>query len=444
MKQLLVLLCICSFAATNSVSAQEANIMIFSPKGAHFYVSLDGRLQHSSPEKSVRITEIPEGNYSITIEFYNKETSSIKLSTQLRTGKETSFMIQENEDKGLHLNEYSSVPIAQVGSSSGSTVVEYSRESLNKKEGVVVNEQPDIYRSKGGVNTNGVSGDYVKNRMGQTKITTHTDSNGNTTEVKNDGNDTAEASPAPNPNDNKQDNSNSSSNNTNVEVTEKEQTTERTEVVTYEEEVAADGTKKIVRKKHITVKTTFEQNGVQMSQSRKFLKKGTTRYNCLPKGDEEFAPVKAAIKAASDRLAEAKNKVQDQCVAPEQLVAIFDLLEGDAAKADFASFAKPFCADPWEYPLEKYITTAANDTPEPKEEPKVEPTEEPKTDTENSTTDATDNANSNTEDNTAELSAKELKALAKAKAKEEKAKAKEAKKKAKEEAKRKKAEAKAK
>ncbi|MCH2043676.1 MAG: hypothetical protein MK212_06000, partial [Saprospiraceae bacterium] len=197
------------------------------------------------------------------------------------------------------------------------------------------------------------------------------------------------------------------------------------------------------RKKHITVKTMFEQNGVQMSQSRKFLKKGTTRYNCLPKGDEEFAPIKAAIKGASDRLAEAKNKVQDQCVAPEQLVEIFDLLEGDAAKADFASFAKPFCADPWEYPLEKYITTATNDTPEPKEEPKVEPTEEPKTDTDSNNTDATDNTNSNT-DNTAELSAKELKALAKAKAKEEKAKAKEAKKKAKEEAKRKKAEAKAK
>ncbi len=71
---------ICCWNAINLKA--QSNLVVFSPTGQHFYLSVDNKLQYSKPIKNLKITGLAEGNYFITVDFWNKEIPNLKQSIQ--------------------------------------------------------------------------------------------------------------------------------------------------------------------------------------------------------------------------------------------------------------------------------------------------------------------------------------------------------------------------
>lgn len=297
--------------------AQVGNINIFSPQNVHFFVYLDGKLQHSEPKTNLRITDVPEGNYNIKLEFYNSGIPSVQTYGKMVAKKETAFMLMFKEGNGATFEEYSSVPLGEVNVQVNIPKYTYNREGVTKNANAKVTENTDVYAGK--AQTGVITGTDVENRV--TPVDTKP----------------KETTTTPEP------------------VRENGKKEEITEVKSYRTKTNSDGTQVIVCERLITTKTTVYENGLELVANDEVKKTRSTDFTCLPKGDTEFAPVLKVIEVAADKLAEAKKQTDKSCLAPDQLTAVAALLPTEAEQKEYALFAKPFCASPSDYPLQKYL-----------------------------------------------------------------------------------------
>lgn len=342
-----LLLCLSSLA----LNAQSGNIVVFSPTGNHFYLTVDNKLQTAKPQKNVKVTGIPEGNSFIKMEFWNQDMPPIKQALTIEANKETSYILKKEGGQWV-LEQYSAVPIAQVGNAdSKQFVTSYNRSGVVKIEVDKVEDEPNIFveRSSNPANstTNGVhtGGNLADRREGTFKITEKTGDDNRTATTPESG------LKAPNPADYPQ----------------------IAESISYKTETTKSGGMQIVEVKTITTKEFVEMNGQKFIKSKNEMRETVTNYQCVPMADADFeqASNRAQITAASI-LQNCIDNFSGKCLAANQA----EKLKGMLPESDWNSFletAKPQCADPNNCPFKVQPTVVTV----LKEEPKVEPKEEP-------------------------------------------------------------------
>lgn len=324
------------------LAAQEGNCVVFSIDGASFYLALDNKFQNKDANTNVKITEIPEGDYWVTVFFTDKTRKAFKSNLRILGKKENSFQI-ERDGGTWKLKQYSSVPMAQVQSTSNKqTVLAYNKagvtiqgmENAKDMSKDMVEQHEDIARVHGTIEEEAES-----KRAGKFS--------GSAKDIKGET-DAAAASPTP-------------------QVEEKEGTTI---INKYIETTNADGTTSIVEESTTLIKEIVVRNGQRQMRTKRSVALTPTDLNCLPMEKESFTNLKNTVKnaAADQRLSIAQNGIKGQCMTPNQIKSVGDLILGDVDQNNFAIAAKAVCANPKKFP---YTISDPVVVKEPKVEPKV-------------------------------------------------------------------------
>lgn len=299
--------------------AQSGNAVFFSTDGKAFHVALDNKFQNASAGMNIKINDIPEGDYWITVLFEDSNTKGFKSNVRILGGKETSYMLEAN-GSSWKLNEYSSVPANQVKTvPTGQVVINYNREGVEVKGLKSADKMSsDMVQAKTEINrVQGTRNDPESKRMGKFS--------GNPEDISEEA---AAAQPKPEPE------------------------TGTTVVSEYIKVENADGTTSIVEEITTSIKEIVERNGQRQLRTKKSKMHKKTNFNCLPMKKDAFIALKESVeKAAADQKLElAQNGVKDQCMTPGQIQAIGDLILSDVDRNNFAIAAKPTCANPDKFP----------------------------------------------------------------------------------------------
>lgn len=312
------LLALCLLFVSSWAVAQTGNCVIFSPDGEAFYIAIDDKFQNAEATTSLKIQNIPEGDYWVTVMFADKNKKAIKSNLLFKSGKEISFQLKE-EDTVLRLIEYSNVPISQVKTVASNQVVKTYTESGVAVRGIKdAKDLPkDMVRQEQGVD-NMMHGersidDIESKRRGTFKVSE---------ETKTDA-PTAQAAPE----------------------------TGTTTTAEYVKVENADGTTSIIEEKTITIKEVVTKNGQQFLKTKNNKVQTVTDFDCLPMNKDAFLSLKDKMMAASDKLATAKAAVQNQCMTPAQIKVIGDMIANPSDLNEFAIVAKDACADSKKFPF---------------------------------------------------------------------------------------------
>lgn len=294
--------------------AQLGDCVIFSPDDELFHVAIDNKFQNQEASSNIKIKNVPEGDYWVTILFADKNKKGIKTTLQMRGSNEISFKL-DKEEGSWKLKQYSNVPLSQAKMVSSNQLVQYYDEKGVEVRGVKSANQLSEDVVEGTEELNMIQGDIESKRMGKFKVTEK---------------ETTESAPAA----------------TQPEIPETG-TTVTSEYIQVEN---ADGTTSIVEQKTTTYKEVVERNG------QKFLKKKSnkaqypTDFNCLPLDKDKFLALKDKVGSSTDKLAIAIAGIKDQCMTPAQLEVIGNLLP-KAQLNDFAMEARSTCANPKKFPF---------------------------------------------------------------------------------------------
>jgi DUF971 family protein len=335
--------------------AQLGDCVIFSPDGEFFHVAIDNKFQNKAASKNIKIKEVPEGDYWVTILFQDKNKKGIKTTLQMRGANEISFQLLQEEGK-WKLKQYSNIPKSQAQTVQSTQVVLNYNEQGVEVRGVKDATQLSAESVAQTKKLNMIRGeqDVESKRMGKFKASP-------------ENNTTAPAAATP-------------------EIPE----TGTTTISEYIKVENADGTTSIIEQKTTTYKEVVERNG------QKFLKKKSnklqypTEFKCLPMNKDKFLALKEKVATTKDKLAVASEGIKDQCMTPAQLEVLADLLPKEQV-GDFAMEAKSVCADPKKFPFTIPEPVAMVDEPKVMEEgtvintveavpptEKIEPVEDPK------------------------------------------------------------------
>ena len=299
--------------------AQSGNAVFFSTDGKAFHVALDNKFQNAAAGTNVKINDIPEGDYWITVLFEDSNTKGFKSNVRILGSKETSYML-EASGNSWKLNEYSSVPANQVKTiPNGQIVLNYNREGVEVKGLKSADKMSsDMVQAKTEINrVQGTRNDPESKRMGK-----FSGSPGDISE------EAASAQPEPEPE------------------------TGTTVVSEYIKVENADGTTSIVEEITTSIKEIVERNGQRQLRTKKSKMHKKTNFSCLPMKKDAFIALKESVeKAAADQKLElAQNGVKDQCMTPGQIKAIGDLILSEVDRNNFAIAAQPTCANPNKFP----------------------------------------------------------------------------------------------
>jgi hypothetical protein len=375
------------------LTAQEGNCVVFSTDGTSFHLALDNKFQNKDANTNVKVTHIPEGDYWVTVFFADKTRKAFKSNIRILGKKENSFQIEKDDDS-WKLKQYSSVPTAQVQSTSNKqTVLTYNATGVSiqgmnnatEMDKDMVEQRTEVVRVYGTIEEEAKS-----KRAGKFS--------GSSADIDGEK-EVAATAPVPTP----------------ETVTKTENATEEKEGTTiinkYIETTNADGTTSIVQETTTLIKQIVVRDGQRQMRTKRNLAFTPTDLTCLPMEKETFTNLKKEIQSleADHRLSVAQNGIKDQCMTSNQIKAIGDLILSDVDRNQFAITAKKGCANPRKFPYT--ISDVVVLSEEPKVETEVPVKEEPVV--------VAEPAKEKTK---AELKA-ELKAL-KAKQKEEKAAAK--------------------
>lgn len=322
--------------------AQEGNCVVFSTDGLSFYLALDNKFQNKEANTNVKITDIPEGDYWVTVFFADKTRKAFKSNIKILGKKENSFQIEKSDDS-WKLKQYSSVPMAQVESiSNKQTVLAYNEagvsvQGMNNAKDMskeMVEQHEDITRVHGTIEEEAESKRAGKFSGSATDIEGKTE--------------TAAATPTP-------------------QVEDKEGTTI---INKYIQTNNADGTTSIVEESTTLIKEIVVRNGQRQMKTRRSVVHTPTDLTCLPMEKEAFISLKEAVQnAATDqRLSIAQKGINGQCMTPNQIKSVGDLILGDVDQNNFAIAAKEVCANPKKFP---YTIADPVVVKEPTVEPKV-------------------------------------------------------------------------
>ena len=323
------------------LAAQEGNCVVFSIDGANFHLALDNKFQNKDANTNIKVTNIPEGDYWVTVFFTDKTRKAFKSNIRILGKKETSFQI-EKDDNSWKLKQYSSVPTAQVQSiSNKQTVLTYNETGVNiqgmnnateiDKDMVV--QHSSITRVHGTIEEEAESKRAGKFSGSSVDI-----------DAKKD---VAATTPTPTP-----------------QIEEKEGTTI---INKYIETTNADGTTSIVEEATTLLKQVVVRDGQRQMRTKRSIMHTPTDLTCLPLEKEAFTSLKNSVQnaTAEQRLSIAQNGIKDQCMTSNQIKTIGDLILGDVDRNNFAIAAKGGCAN-----LKKFPYTISD--PVVVKEPKVE------------------------------------------------------------------------
>lgn len=335
---ILLVLCFPIFLA-----AQEGNCVVFSIDGADFHLALDNKFQNKDANTNIKVTNIPEGDYWVTVFFTDKTRKAFKSNIRVLGKKETSFQIEKDDDS-WKLKQYSSVPTAQVQSiSNKQTVLTYNATGVNiqgmnnateiGKDMVV--QHSSITRVHGTIEEEAES-----KRAGKFS---------GSSVANNEKTDAAAATPTPTPS---------------AKTEEKEGTTI---INKYIETTNADGTTSIVEEATTLIKQVVVRDGQRQMRTKRNVMHTPTDLTCLPMEKEAFTSLKNAVQnaTAEQRLSIAQNGIKDQCMTSNQIKTIGNLILSDVDRNNFAIAAKGGCAN-----LKKFPYTISD--PVVVNEPKVE------------------------------------------------------------------------
>ncbi|BDS13413.1 hypothetical protein [Aureispira anguillae] len=308
------------------LAAQEGNCVIFATDGTAFHLGLDNKFQNKDANTNVKITDIPEGDYWVTILFKDANRKAFKSNIRVLGNKETSYMI-EADGRSWKLKQYSSVAKEQVQTlNTKQTVLAYNQtgvevnglKSANDMTEDMVETATEISRVHGTRND-----DPESKRAGKFSGSASDLQDGATAT-------TAPTNPAPQP----------------------EQKEGTTIINKYIETTNADGTKSIVEEKTTLIKEIVVRNGQRQMKTKRSVTHTPTDFNCLPMEKEAFIALKETISqtATDKRLDVATNGVKNQCMTPNQIKSIGDLILGDVDRNTFAIAAQPVCANPKKFP----------------------------------------------------------------------------------------------
>lgn len=324
------------------LSAQEGNCVVFSTDGASFHLALDNKFQNKDANTNVKVTDIPEGDYWVTVFFTDKTRKAFKSNIRILGKKENSFQI-EKDDNSWKLKQYSSVPMTQVESvSSKQAVLTYNAtgvvvQGMNNATDMskdMVEQHETVARVHGTIEEEAESKRAGKFSGSATDIEEKTDA----------------AASAPSP---------------------KEEEKEGTTIINkYIETTNADGTTSIVEETTTLIKEIVVRNGQRQMKTKRNVALTPTDLTCLPMEKEAFVNLKNSVQnvAPEQRLSIAQNGIKGQCMTPNQIKSIGDLILSDVEQNNFAIAAKEVCANPKKFP---YTISDPVVVKTPKEEPEV-------------------------------------------------------------------------
>lgn len=393
--------------ASSQLYAQTGSCIIRSGDGAPIYIALDNKFQHTTASPVVKITNIPEGDYWVTVLFKNPENQSFKSNIRVIEGQTGIHLVFDNQGQ-MKLQEQRSVVQGKESIEGAYEESKYQKSSLAVMGFADATKVPkERFQTKTEINrVRGVidEQDPESKRMGKFK--------GSTPPV---------ASTAP-------------------EVKKEAPEPGTTIISKYVEVENADGTTSIIEEKNIIVKKIVERNGQKQMRTRKSTQQIPTDFSCLPMQKESFLSLKNDLNSAEakDRLSMATEAIEGQCLTPGQIKVLGALMTDEENLNSFAIAAKPTCADAAKFPLNiKEPTVAINEAGYPEKDPDPDPmpVEEvkppappkPKTKAELKAEMKALKIKQRKEKKAARAKAKAEKAAAKAKAKAEKAAAKAAK-----------------
>ncbi len=335
------MLVIIFFTALSSAFAQSGDFVVFTTDGAALNVALDSKFQNSKATSNLKVTNIPEGDYWVTLLFDDKR-KAVKSNVRVLAGKENSFVVDKDGDS-WKLKTYSTVPQSQVALSSSSQIrVNYNKEGvtvegmnsakeLAKSE---VEQNPQYVRVHGTLDE--LKTEAEQKRRGQF-------SGGVATNEE----ETATAAP---------------------ELQEGTTITRR-----Y---VKGEGsTNSIVEEITTTTRQIVDRNGQKQMRTKRSMTVIPTDYICMPMPSADFEAMRARVStlAADQQLTAVQKEIKGACLTTEQLKSLGSLFN----KADlelFAMAAQPTAADPNNYPYENAIIAMEDQPVEVVEPIRVEPT----------------------------------------------------------------------
>lgn len=310
--------------------AQEGNCVVFSTDGASFYLALDNKFQNKDANTNIKVTEIPEGDYWVTVFFTDKTRKAFKSNIRILGKKENSFQIEKG-DNSWKLKQYSSVPMEQVQSiSNKQTVLTYNAKGIpiqGMQNATEINK--DMVEQRANIPVVHGTIEEVAESKRSGKFSGSTATNDNKTDI-------AAATPTPL---------------TEAEIKEKEQ--EGTFIINkYIETTNADGTKSIIEETTTLIKQIVNRDGQRQMRTKRNVALTPTELTCLPMEKEVFTNLKKEVQdlAPEQRLSVAQNGIKDQCMTSNQIKAIGDLILSDVDQNNFAIAAKEVCANPRKFP----------------------------------------------------------------------------------------------
>lgn len=326
------------------LAAQEGNCVVFSTDGASFHLALDNKFQNKEANTNIKVTNIPEGDYWVTVFFADKTRKAFKSNIRILGKKETSFQIEKDDDS-WKLKQYSSVPTAQVQSvSTKQTVLTYngagvSIQGMNNATEIdkdMVKQSSTIARVHGTIEEEAES-----KRTGKFS---------GSSVPSNENTDAAAAAATPTP----------------PAKTEEKEGTFITNK--YIETTSADGTTSIVEESTTLIKQVVVRDGQRQMRTKRNVMHTPTDFTCLPMEKEAFTNLRNSVQnaTAEQRLDIAEKGIKGQCMTPNQIKSVGDLILSEVDQNNFAIAAKGVCANPKKFPY------TISDPVVVKEEPKVE------------------------------------------------------------------------
>lgn len=337
-------LAILFFSALSFGWAQSGDLVVFTKDGVGLNVALDSKFQNKKATSNLKITNIPEGDYWITL-LFNDNRKAVKSNIRVLAGKENSFVVDKDGDS-WKLKSYSAVPLSQVGQASGSQI----RVNFNK-EGVTVD---------GMDNANDLSKNEVEQNPTYTRVHGTLDELKEEAEKKRRGQFSGSTPVAE------------------QEVAAATPQLEEGTTITkrYIKTDNADGTVSIVEEATTTIKEVVTRNGQQQMRTKRSVAMTPTDFTCLPMEGTSFKAMLTRVQGLpqADRLTAVREEIKEACLTPAQIKTIGNLFDNKEELNLFAMAAQPVSADPNNFP---YEVDAVAMVEEPVEEPaEIEAVEE--------------------------------------------------------------------
>ncbi len=306
----------CFFMSFGSF-AQTGNCVVFAADNTAFYLGIDNKFQNSIAQSNIKISAIPEGDYWVTILFYDPNQKAIKTNLRVIEDKEIAYQLT---DQGgvWKLQQYSAVPKSQVKTlQTGQTVLPFDKigvevQGLKSADQIAAHkiaQQESIQRVQGNHK------DHAK-RTGQYS-------------------------------------SDSASTGTNqLEQEAKNPATGTSIINEFIAIINTDGTTKIVDQRTTITKEIVERNGQKQLRTQKSKSQVDTDFNCLPLAKDSFLVLKTRVASASDKVAIVQQSLLKLCLTPNQIKTIGDLFDDKETLNNYAQLIQSTCASPGRFPYD--------------------------------------------------------------------------------------------